>query len=324
MRIKDDVYGDEEIKEQVLIDLINSEAIQRLKGVSQYGLPQEYYHKPIFSRYEHSIGVLILLRRLNADLNEQIAGLLHDVSHTAFSHVIDWVIGDPTKENYQDSIHKEFIENSEIPGILRKYGINYNKVSNLKFFPLLEREAPGLCADRVDYTLREIKISGKSKIVEKILSDIINVKGQIAFKSKDLALLFAEEYSNCQREHWGGDEARARYYILSNILRSAINKKIISLKDIKNTDAHVISILKKSQDKETLDGLDLLNNGFKIEMAKGEDYIKLAKKFRHIDPEVLINNEVISLSNIHSKYKEYLIKEKERSKYDSQVKISKL
>ena len=103
MKINDLVYGEEEIGEQVLIELINSSAIQRLKEISQFGLPEEYHHRKVFSRYAHSVGVLILLRRLGADLDEQIAGLLHDVSHTAFSHVIDWVL-ENSEENYQDKI----------------------------------------------------------------------------------------------------------------------------------------------------------------------------------------------------------------------------
>src|SRR3989344_8664366 len=98
MNTKDSVYGDEEIKEEVLIELINSKPFQRLKGISQQGMPRELWFTHVNSRYEHSIGVLIILRRLNAGLEAQVAGLLHDVSHTAFSHVVDWVFGDPLKE----------------------------------------------------------------------------------------------------------------------------------------------------------------------------------------------------------------------------------
>ncbi len=35
MLIKDNVYGDEEITEPALIEIINSSTLQRLKGVSQ-------------------------------------------------------------------------------------------------------------------------------------------------------------------------------------------------------------------------------------------------------------------------------------------------
>ncbi len=35
---------------------------------------------------------MMLVNRLGGSLEEQIAALLHDVSHTAFSHVIDYVL----------------------------------------------------------------------------------------------------------------------------------------------------------------------------------------------------------------------------------------
>ena len=110
MKINDRVYGNQEINEAILLDLINSNSIKRLKDISQIGMPDEYLSFSGFSRYEHSLGVMILLKRLRANLEEQVAGLLHDISHTPFSHVIDWVIGDPTKEDYQDSIFREFLE----------------------------------------------------------------------------------------------------------------------------------------------------------------------------------------------------------------------
>ncbi|HUB93002.1 MAG TPA: HD domain-containing protein [Verrucomicrobiae bacterium] len=89
MTIDDRVYGSAEVNSNVLLDLINSQPVQRLKGIAQFGIPDEFYHKQNYSRYEHSVGVMILLQRLGASEEEQIAGLLHDVSHTAFSHVID-------------------------------------------------------------------------------------------------------------------------------------------------------------------------------------------------------------------------------------------
>lgn len=68
--------------------------MQRLKGISQFRIPDKYYFKDNYSRFEHSIGVMVLLGKLGASQEEQIAGLLHDVSHKAFSHVYDWVVVD--------------------------------------------------------------------------------------------------------------------------------------------------------------------------------------------------------------------------------------
>lgn len=308
MKIIDVVYGEEEINEEILIDLINSDEVQRLKGISQFGLPDKYYHKKGFSRYEHSVGVFILLHRLGASLEEQIAGLLHDVSHTAFSHVVDWVVGDPTKEDYQDGILAEFIEKSNLPNILKKHGFNYKQIINHEKFSLLETPAPNLCADRVDYCLRETKLSGE---VPFILEHLKNFKGKIVFDSTEAAKLFAESYMKCQKEHWAGNQARTRYYILSNVLKKALDGNLISLEDLKKTDNEVINLLLESNDFEIVDGLNLLDRGFETEPS--ENGIILKKKFRYVDPAILLNNEMKKLSEISEEYFGILEREKQDS-----------
>jgi hypothetical protein len=312
--IKDKIYGEELITEPVLIELINSPTLQRLKGISQQGMPRKYYHTEVFSRFEHSVGVLILLKRLNASLNEQIAGLLHDISHTAFSHVIDWVIGDPSKEDYQDNIFLEFLNNSEIPSILKKYNLKVENISNLESFCLLEQHAPKLCADRVDYSLRELVGLNKNNEIKEILNNITSFDNQIAFKTKESALLFGENYSKLQKEHWGGNESKARYLILSDILKIALNKNYLNLESFKKTDKEVLDILINSNNKEITEGLNKLRNGFKIrELKKDEEGILVVKKFRHVDPDILINNKLVSLTSLSNSYKSLLESERKDS-----------
>jgi uncharacterized protein len=153
MKIQDRVYGEGEIKETVILELMQSRAMQRLKGIAQYGVPDPYYHLNNYSRFEHSVGVMLLLRKLGVGLEEQIAGLLHDVSHTAFSHVVDWVLGDGKTENFQDEQHEKTLKRSDVPEILRRYGLAVETVTDYHRFGLLERELPDLCADRLDYAL---------------------------------------------------------------------------------------------------------------------------------------------------------------------------
>lgn len=84
MTVFDKIYGREDIKEPVLQELLKTEPVLRLKGISQFGMPNRYYPFKGFSRYEHSVGVMLLLGRLGASVEEQVAGLLHDVSHLRF------------------------------------------------------------------------------------------------------------------------------------------------------------------------------------------------------------------------------------------------
>ncbi len=312
MRINDRVYGKQEITEAVLLDLIESKSLQRLKGVFQF-MPPKYYHKDSFTRYEHSLGVLLLLRKLGAELKEQVAGLLHDTSHTAFSHVIDWAVGDPKKEDYQDKIHLEVIKNSEIPTILTNYGLDYREISQLEKFPLLEREAPDLCADRIDYSLRELKMEGKK--IDKLLEDLIVRNNEIVFRTFESADRFAKNYINMQKEHWGGKEARLRYRLLAEVLREAIEKKIVSLDSLIHGQDYIITeLLERKGNKEILRGLSLLKNKLYLEETDDGTGIFLDKKFRYVDPKFLVNGEVKRLSEDSLEYRKILNREKENSK----------
>jgi len=214
MKIKDSVYGVEEVNEPVLVELIKSQPMQRLKSVSQMGIPDKYHSIKNFSRYEHSVGVMILLKKLGANEKEQIAGLLHDISHTAFSHLIDWVIGKVGgDENFQDEQHKNFMNSKTLSKVLRKYKFNPEEIFNYKRFGLLERPIPMLCADRVDYSLREFP----KQEARFCINNLLVLDNKIVFKNKKAAKLFALNYLSIQENHWGGFEAIARYFIFANL-----------------------------------------------------------------------------------------------------------
>ncbi len=306
MILNDRVYGREELDHPLLIELIDSPELVRLKSISQYGLPPELYHKEGFSRYEHSVGVSILLRRLGADLKEQAAGLVHDVSHTAFSHVVDWVVGDPAKEDYQDTTFLEFLKNSSLKGIFDRYCINYRDIGNLSNFSLLERELPELCADRFDYTVREMLDFEGREVIESIVGNVQNRNGLMVFGAKWAAELFSAGFMECQEEHWGGDEAKARYHILSEAIKLAIERGYICFEDLMGTDMEVVSKLEESNDDSILASLDLLRRGFKIESTTGTDGIFLLKKYRYIDPLVSVNGSLRNLSQISDEYARHL------------------
>jgi hypothetical protein len=290
-----------------------------LKDISQLGMPDEYYHLPGFSRYEHSLGVMILLKKLGAGVEEQISGLLHDVSHPPFSHVIDWAIGDPTKDDYQDKIHEDFLKSSEIPKILEEHRFDTKFISDYKNFKLLEKQLPSLCADRLDYSLREMCLQKGKVFVEKILEDLSVKENQIVFKTIDIARIFGEEYMHLQKEHWGGDEARSRYHILSGVLNKAFKNNLIGLDDLKKNEEYILKILNNSGDEFILEGLNLLKRGFKI--IKDSNGIELKKKFRYVDPEVMGGGTYFPLSKISEEYSNLISLEKKKNLKIDKVRI---
>lgn len=309
MLLYDKLYGEHRITDHILIDLIGSKALQRLKGIAQYGIPDKWYHLNGFSRYDHSIGVMILLDRLDAGLRERIAGLIHDISHTAFSHVIDWVFGNEQSEDFQDKIFSKFLDSQEIRNILDMYGYRSEDFHKLEKFTLLEQEIPDLCADRIDYMLREMKQEGKDYEIEQILKSLINIDGRVYVKSEKSALMISREYLRLQREHWAGEQAANRYRMLADALLIAKDKGIITFDDFFTDDSSVMKKLQDSRNREILDKLR------KLETGKFRIRNDLNKKLRYIDPLYFTERGVVKrLSETNFDFAEEIKLLKEESK----------
>jgi uncharacterized protein len=98
MKYQDIVYGKCSIAEPVILELLQSPLLKRSKNIDQGGYgplcvkpypePGQFGH----NRLAHSIGVYLILKKFNATREEQITGLIHDVSHSAFSDCIDYVL----------------------------------------------------------------------------------------------------------------------------------------------------------------------------------------------------------------------------------------
>ncbi len=305
MIIIDKIYQEFEITAPVILDLLETEAFRRLERVSQFGLPDRFYHIDGFSRHTHSLGVYMLLNKLGASEEEQVAGLLHDVSHAAFSHLVDWVIGSSEKEDYQDKRHLSTLLQPELAGVLERHGYIASEIADYHRFGLLEREAPDLCADRIDYLLREVG----PETARMCLPQLRAFNGEIIFSEEASALLFANKFLDCQTEHWSGYEAVTRYVIFSELLKKAIKEGVISFNDLSQTDDYVIKKIAESGGGKFTKVLDLLQNKSLDFLPKSEAHIK--KKFRHVDPKVLLGGEAVRLSDLNRKFSGRLERERQ-------------
>lgn len=298
MIINDRLYGTFKITDSLILELIHSQSVQRLKNISQYGVPDEFYHLKNYSRFEHSLGVMLLLKKLGADKKEQIAGLLHDVSHTCFSHVVDWVIGSGRSEDFQDNQHDQFIKKSELGQILQKAGYSLKEIADHQNFQLLERESPNLCVDRIDYALREFPESIAKQCVEKFVVRNDN----IGFSDNNSAYTFADNYLKRQMEHWGGMEAVARYRYFADALKLALEDKTIAFSDFyQKQENEITAKLKKSKNQRVQKILSLLRKRSLSNIPLGQK--RFYKKFRYVDPFVFEDNKPVRLSKLNKKFK---------------------
>ncbi|HFK1440067.1 HD domain-containing protein [Bacillus cereus] len=297
MIISDVLYGEFEV-DQVVEELISSKSMQRLKGIHQNGASYLVNEKWNVTRFDHSVGVMLLVKKLGGSVEEQIASLLHDVSHTAFSHVIDYVF-DNEDESYHEEIFSSVVKNSEIPAILAKHGYNYEDILlDDSKWTLLERSAPELCADRVDYTLRDMYTYGYISLeeVHRFLEDIIAVEGKMVLQSIEMAEWFTEAYYKEVIDFFMKPMNIYGNDMLVKTLKLALHKKVIHADDFLLEDAELISKLQQCNDSEVHALLRKVHPNVKVKEDRDDYDLYQKNKVRLIDPPLLREGEVIPAS----------------------------
>lgn len=324
MIINDRVYGEIEITEPVLLELIQTKPLQRLKNVAQAGISKYIIKNRGVTRYEHSLGVMILLKKLGASLEEQIAGLLHDIPHTAFSHVADFVFTNKEHSHeFHERFHEKIIMESEIPKIIEKHGFNITRLLNEHNFPLLEQNLPNLCADRIDYTLRDMtSAKGFKEDINTYIKHFIVHNNEIIFSNKNTALLFAQDFIMMDDYSWSHPIEVAYYQLLADALKIALEENIITQEDLFTDDNTVFKLLQESKNTHIQKQLAMLTPNLKISLNE-KDYDFFARnKVRYVNPKFLDeNNEVDYVFNHFPEFKEEVDQHNEKVKKGLYIKI---
>lgn len=299
MILTDKIYGTFTLKDVLVEELTNSPSFQRLKGVYQNSLPPRYLGTTLreftkaVTRFDHCIGVFLLLRKLGATYEEQIAGLLHDVSHMAFSHAYDWIMEDYQKSDdhvySQDARHVDFVKSTDLYEILKKHNLDADKIIHHTDFKLLDSDVPELCADRIDYFLREFDKSEASQFI----SSLTVYKNQIIFREGRLALEFAKSFLARNRENWASYESASRFHILARTMRYAMKKGYVVSSDFVNTDDFVLSKIESVDDEFIKSNLAILSMDTIPVLGK----MAVARtKFRYVDPLFWRDGRIVRLS----------------------------
>lgn len=319
MKYIDRVYGQFEITKPVILEIINSKTMQRLKDISQAGYFEPHFPGTFHSRFEHSVGVYLLLKMYGVPIQEQIAGLIHDVSHSAFSHCIDYVLdaGSGKEHNHQDNIFDRFVRQSEIPEILTKYKLDLEYILDDKNFPLKEKNLPDLCADRIDYSLRSAIVFKEITDSKYFLDNILTQKDDWIFKNFESAQKYARLFLKLNTDYYTSLLSAVMYRSVGDCLRYALSQKYISEADLYTTDKIVLDKIKfqlKIDPKLKL-LFDRMNNkvGFKNDPDNYD--AKVFIKSRIVDPLCLHNGRVQKVSDIDPDWKDIIKQESEPKQY---------
>ncbi len=180
---RDPVHGYIHIQHRVILDLINTKEFQRLRRIKQLGTSSFTFHGAEHSRFNHSLGVYEIARRIcdkfvrnyptkepgdglwddNERLVTLVSALLHDLGHGPFSHTFEKIF-----DTDHEALTIEIITSpdTEINQVLLEVGPDFpNQVAAViaETYPnpqVVQMISSQIDADRMDYLLRDAYYSG--------------------------------------------------------------------------------------------------------------------------------------------------------------------
>ena len=307
MHYTDPVYGTIDITEPVLLDLLQTQAVQRLHGVLQHGVSALVGVTVPTSRFEHSMGAMLLVRRLGASLQEQIAALLHDVSHTAFSHVIDYVFDGHDTQGYHEEKKIEYVSSTDIPEMLAKHSYNWLDFMDEEHFTLLEQQSPHLCADRLDYFLRDARDLGLASDPEvaAALENLRAYEGKIITTDFDSANWLGYTFIAADQASWANFREVGLYELTAQAIRRALEIGVLTEADLWGTDQPAWEKLQDAADPQLQYHLQRVNRETRFLWDEKNPEFRVSTKLRSIDPDVLVNGSVQPLSLLNPDFATY-------------------
>lgn len=247
-----------------------------------------------YRRYEHSIGVALIVYHFTGDMKQTVAALFHDIASPVFAHVVDFMNHDYLTQESTESETRKIIENSrEIRELLDKYSLTVDEVSDYHMYPIADNDTPRLSSDRLEYTLvnmsRSLKVSDTViKYMYKNLEVGINEYGEeeIVFKDSQLARDFVL-YALRNSRNYVSDEDRYSMERLARLLRKALDHNVLTAEDLYTTETEVITKLQESEltAKDWLEYCDM-SVLEKSEVQFDDMWLQIDAKKRYIDPYI--------------------------------------
>ena len=283
----------------------------------------EYTDFPLFrnirsySRYDHSMGVALIVWHFTQNCPQAVAGLLHDIATPVFAHVVDFLNGDYLQQESTEADTEAIIAgSSELQKLLKENSLSTPDVCDYHRYPIADNESPRLSADRLEYSLGNMINFGicTAETVRQFYADLTVGTNEISqeelmFRTPRTAEAFAMAALNCSRIYVS-DEDRYSMQILSEVLRYAVDQGILTRNDLYTTEPEVIA--KLQQDERTAALWEefrslhqIIRSDFR---ADSEKWRTIRAKKRWIDPFVENCGRVSMLSSLFYNAKEQFLR----------------
>lgn len=245
--------------------------------------------RKLYSRFDHSVGVALLVWRFTGDARQTLAGLFHDIATPCFAHVVDFMLGDSMKQEATEGGTRKMIEGSaHIQSLLKEMGLTTDDVADYHMYPIADNDSPRLSADRLEYTLGNLVNYGLTtpERVRQMLDGLEVLRAEdgreeLGFSNRDEALAFAVGALDMGRIYVCEPD-RFSMQALAEMLNRARNAGVITMDELWRDEPFLIEKLCK-------------NGRFQKEWVRyrkyhkiihREDGIVVRAKKRYIDPLV--------------------------------------
>lgn len=174
---KDPVHRYIHVRDKVIWDVIGTREFQRLRRIRQLGTTYLVFHGAEHSRFQHSLGVYEIVRRIiddgfsgRTEWNDEerlltlCAALLHDLGHGPFSHAFEKVFTLDHEKFTQEILTGD----TEVNEVLRRVSPDFpQNVADVigKTYPdklVVSLISSQIDADRMDYLQRDAYYTGVS------------------------------------------------------------------------------------------------------------------------------------------------------------------
>ena len=292
-----------------LRDACETDVMLRLKCVGM-NCGCEYTSFPRFraiapyTRFDHSLGVALIVWQHTHDKRQAMAGLLHDAATPVFAHVVDFLKGDYLTQEATEAGTEAMIRASlELCAVLRKHGLTVDEVKDYHRYPIADNDSPHLSADRLEYSVGNMINYGFSNCCKaKTLYEDIAVREnefgepELTFAHLEQASAFAALALECGKVYVC-DEDRYAMQRLAEVLADALKGSVITADDLGTTEPQVIA--KLTADFAAAKAWRAFRALHATETAddaqRGGSWRKIYAKKRYIDPYVAGRGRVSAL-----------------------------
>jgi HD superfamily phosphohydrolase len=226
MRIRDPVHGDILLPDFAR-DLLDTEAMQRLRGIRQLGFAHLVYPGCVHTRFDHSLGTahtaLALFRAASGygEGNEVealvCAALLHDIGHIPFGHTLEDEFHLFARHDSRERLWQA-LQQHDIKAVLVREGL-FRLVSDILLHDLPANQAylgemisSTIDADVLDYLRRDAYFAGLvHNYDDRVLANFTIDQGQLVYRLMSKGLMRQDARSELLHL------LRLRYYLTERV-----------------------------------------------------------------------------------------------------------